>query len=57
MTPEEMIREWCKGCSCAPPERPEECPACTRALIEALERIFNNNDESERRQAMRVRRV
>ena len=37
MTPLEMIAEWRRGCSCAPPERAEECHECTRALIDALE--------------------
>jgi hypothetical protein len=36
-TPLENIGEWRKGCSCAPEGRPEECPACTRALIGAIE--------------------
>jgi hypothetical protein len=38
MTPLEMIAAWRKGCSCASPGRPEECHACTVALIEAIER-------------------
>lgn len=38
MTPLEMIAEWRRGCSCAPPEHPEECHDCTRALIDALDR-------------------
>lgn len=37
MTPLEMIAEWRKGCSNAPTDKPELCPECTRALIEALE--------------------
>lgn len=32
-----MIDEWRKGCNCAPAERPENCPECTVALIDALE--------------------
>jgi hypothetical protein len=40
MTPEQMIREWRKGCSCASEQRPEECPACTKALVEALEQAL-----------------
>ncbi len=38
MTTLEMIAEWRKGRSCAPSEAPEECPECTRALIDAIER-------------------
>lgn len=33
----EMIMEWRKGCSCAPPEHPKECPECTLGLINAIE--------------------
>ena len=33
----ENIEEWRKGCSCAPNGQPEECPACTRALIDAID--------------------
>lgn len=40
MTPQEMIAEWRRGCSNAPPDRPEVCPICTRALIEALDRAL-----------------
>lgn len=46
----EMIAEWRKGCSCAGPAydgmvgnpagttSPEDCPACTLGLVEAIER-------------------
>ncbi|USE78943.1 hypothetical protein NDR89_20110 [Cupriavidus gilardii] len=37
MTELEMIAEWRKGCSCASKEHPEECTACTRGLVDALE--------------------
>lgn len=33
----EMIAEWRTGCTCAPPEHPEECVACTINLISAIE--------------------
>lgn len=33
----ELIAEWRKGCSDAPPEHPEDCRACTAALIDAIE--------------------
>ena len=47
---EQMIKEWRKGCSCAGPmfdkmtnkpegkTGPEECPECTKGLIEAIEK-------------------
>jgi hypothetical protein len=38
MNIKEMIAEWKRGCSCAPKESPEDCQACTRALIDAIER-------------------
>ena len=38
MTPLEMLAEWRRGCSCAAPEHPEECPECTSGLISAIER-------------------
>lgn len=38
MTILEMIAEWRKGCSCASAGKPEECPECTRALIDAIEK-------------------
>lgn len=37
MTVLQMIAEWRKGCSCAEADRPEECQACTAALIDAIE--------------------
>jgi hypothetical protein len=40
VTPLEMIAEWRKGCSCAPKGQPEECRACTRGLINALEKAL-----------------
>lgn len=42
MTALEIITEWRRGCSCAPKENPEYCPECTRAMIDALERKFND---------------
>lgn len=56
MNIEEMIKEWRRGCSCAGPvydkmmqqpegtTGPEECPECTKALIEAIERTFKTPD-------------
>lgn len=40
MEPLQMIAEWRKGCSCAAAGRPEECPECTAALIDALEQAL-----------------
>jgi hypothetical protein len=40
MTPLQMIAEWRKGCTCASKESPEECPLCTRGLIDAMERAL-----------------
>lgn len=37
MTILEMIKEWRKGCSCGP-HNPANCPDCTMALIDAIER-------------------
>lgn len=34
----DLIAEWRKGCSKAPASNPEECHACTVALIDAIER-------------------
>ena len=54
MHPLLAIAEWKKGCSCAGPvydkivhnspgtTRPEECPECTKALIDHIERYFIN---------------
>lgn len=36
-TPIEMINIWRHGCSCAPPDHPEECQECTRVLVDAIE--------------------
>ena len=33
----EMIKEWRKGCSCGP-HNPANCPDCTTALIDAIDR-------------------
>lgn len=35
----EMIAEWRKGCSVAP-TKPEDCPNCTLALVNALEKTM-----------------
>lgn len=40
MPPLAMIAEWRKGCSCARSGKPEECHACTLALIGAVERAL-----------------
>jgi len=40
MTPLEMIAEWRKGCTCADSEHPEQCPECTRELINAMEKVL-----------------
>lgn len=37
MTILEMIKEWRKGCSCGL-HNPADCPDCTTALIDAIER-------------------
>ena len=29
-------REWIKGCSCAPAERPQDCQVCTAGFLEAV---------------------
>jgi hypothetical protein len=47
MTPLEMITEWRQGCSCAGPLNPEECPACTVGLIEALETRLRAPEEPQ----------
>lgn len=33
-----IIAEWRNGCSCAGDEKPEECPECTKAAMDAIER-------------------
>lgn len=38
MSPLQIIEEWRRGCSCATPGKPEECPECTKGAIEAIER-------------------
>jgi len=40
-SPLEMIAEWRKGCSVA--QKPEECPECTLALINALEKSLTES--------------
>jgi hypothetical protein len=37
MTILEIIAEWRRGCSCAVEGKPEQCEACTRAAIDAIE--------------------
>lgn len=32
----DVLTEWQKGCSCAEPGRPETCPECTRAALDAI---------------------
>ncbi len=50
----EMITEWRKGCSLSG-KNPIECPACTEALIDAIERHekdrlkLSKNQEEEHR--------
>jgi hypothetical protein len=29
-------REWIRGCTCAPPDSPQECTACTNAFLNAV---------------------
>jgi hypothetical protein len=29
-------REWIKGCTCAPADRPQECKECTDAFLNAV---------------------
>jgi hypothetical protein len=29
-------REWIKGCTCAPADRPQECQQCTAAFLNAV---------------------
>jgi hypothetical protein len=42
-SPLEMIAEWRKGCSVA--QKPEECPECTLALINALEKALKHHKD------------
>lgn len=37
----EMIAEWKQGCSHAPGRRPEDCAACTRAVVERMVKKVN----------------
>ena len=46
MTPLEMIKEWKRGCSCAPKETPEDCKDCTVGLISAIENSLVNGNEN-----------
>ena len=49
MTPQEMIAEWRKGCSCAPSNKPTACYSCTLALINALaERVERAEKQNDR---------
>lgn len=32
-----LIAIWKTGCSCATKDAPEQCPECTRGLIDAIE--------------------
>jgi hypothetical protein len=34
-----IIREWKRGCSCASDGQPEDCHSCTRAAMDAIERV------------------
>ncbi len=38
--PLEMIAEWEKGCSNANSTHPEDCPECTKELIEAIKKYY-----------------
>lgn len=44
MMPEQIIEEWEKGCTIAGPasadprSRPEDCPECTRGMVDALKK-------------------
>lgn len=33
---EKLCKEWLKSCSCAPPDKPEECSECTDAFLSAI---------------------
>ena len=32
----QACREWIKGCTCAPADRPQDCSECTAAFLEAV---------------------
>lgn len=38
--PLDMIAAWRRGCPCADPGKPEQCQACTLALIQTIERAL-----------------
>jgi len=40
---EKSCKEWLKGCSCAGTNKPEECEECTKAFLENIKSI--NEDE------------
>lgn len=36
-----VIREWQRGCTCAPKDRPGECQECTDGAMRAIQRWFD----------------
>lgn len=56
MTILEMIKEWRKGCSCGP-HNPANCPDCTAALIDAIERKLRDSLGGREDGASRLRPV
>jgi len=44
MTNLDRIKEWKRGCSNAYKDRPETCPECTRALIDAIEKDLKEQE-------------
>ena len=54
MTPLEMIAEWRKGCSCSDIDSPEQCPECTKELIESLEWKLSKEQERSTKLASSV---
>lgn len=45
MNPGEMIEEWKKGCSCSSDGKPEECLECTRSLVDALDKYYQEQSD------------
>lgn len=57
MTPLQMIEEWKRGCSDTEHGRPEDCPECTRGLIDALERRLVLLDKGVNREPAQIEEV
>ena len=36
---EKACKEWLKGCSCAKPNKPEECKECTQAFLNHIKNL------------------